>query len=194
MVKSAFSIAAVAAVAGLALTPVAASAATSSHPAILARSNTTGGSGDPDTTVTFTVTATNLTMTAPTSANLGSGAPGGTISGPLGAVTVTDDRALLGATWTTTASATNWTTGTHTGAETIPATDVGYDPGTITTTPTAGLATGTAITLSGAATPVVSLATDGNSVATWDPTLSVAVPVNAVGGLYTGVLTQSVAP
>ena len=68
-------------------------------------------------------------MTAPDTVDLGSGAPGTTISGTLGTVTVTDDRALLAAAWTATASATDWTTGGGTPAETIPATDVGYDPG-----------------------------------------------------------------
>ena len=53
------------------------------------------GPGDPNTTVTFAVTSGALSMTAPATANLGSGAPGTTISGELGAVTVTDDRAAL---------------------------------------------------------------------------------------------------
>ena len=86
-------------------------------------------------------------MTAPATVDLGSGAPGTTITGALGAVTVTDDRALLTASWTADASATDWTTGGGTPAETIPAADVGYDPGTITTTGTI-TATGTPITLS----------------------------------------------
>ena len=123
MVKSAFSVAAVAAVAGLALTPVAASAATTRHPAILAQSKTQVSTGDPDTTVTFTVTSTGtLTMTAPDTVHIGNGAVGGTISGSLGAVTVTDDRALDVAAWTVTASSTDWTTGIGgTATETIPA-------------------------------------------------------------------------
>jgi hypothetical protein len=61
--------------------------------------------------MTFTVTTGALTMTAPPTANLGSGAPGTTISGPLGSVLVTDNRALLSAAWTATASSTNFTTG-----------------------------------------------------------------------------------
>jgi hypothetical protein len=58
--------------------------------------------GGPDTTVTFTVTSGDLTMSAPVTADLGSGAPGTTISGNLGTVTVTGNRALLTASWTTT--------------------------------------------------------------------------------------------
>ena len=142
--------------------------------------------------MTFTVTVGALTMTAPDTANLGSGAPGATITGSLGTVVVTDGRALLGATWATTASATNWTTGVGTAAETIPATDVGLNPGAITTPPVTGLATGTPITLNGIPAPDVTLATDGDSTATWDPTVTVAVPVSATGGLYSSILTQSV--
>ena len=190
MLKSAFHIAAVAAVAGIVLAPGIASAATAS-PNVLARSSSPAA-GDPDTTVTFTVTSGELSMSAPVSANLGSGAPGTTINGNLGAVTVTDDRALLEASWTTTASSTDWTTGGGTPAETIPATDVGYDPGSITTTGTI-TATGTPITLSGTAAPVVT-GTDGvgNNTASWNPALAVAVPAAAVGGTYTGTLTESV--
>ena len=148
---------------------------------------------DPDTTVTFSVTSGALSMSAPVSANLGSGAPGTTISSAIGAVSVVDDRALLSASWTATAAASDWTTGGATPAETIPASDVGYDPGTITTTGTI-TATGTPITLSGTATPVVTGTSGvGDNTASWDPTLSVAVPASAVGGAYTGTLTQSVA-
>jgi hypothetical protein len=190
MVKSAFSILAVGAVAGIALAPAAASAGTD-RPAALAYSSTQSG-GDPNTTVTFTVTVGALSMTAPATADLGSGAPDTTITGALGTVAVTDDRALLGATWTATASATDWTTGGGTAAETIPATDVGYAPGAITTTPATGLATGTAITLAGTPAPVVTLATNGDNTAAWDPAIAVAVPVTATGGVYTSTLTQSV--
>lgn len=190
MVKSAFYILAAAAVAGFALAPGVASAATAG-PAALARSSGPGG-GDPDTTVTFTVTSGVLSMTAPTTADLGTNGPGTTIAGALGTVTVTDDRALLTAAWTATASSTDWTTGAATPAETIPAGDVGYDPGDITTTGTI-TATGTPITLSGTAAPVVA-GTDGvgDNSGTWDPTVSVAVPASAVAGVYTATLTQSV--
>ena len=171
-------------VAALGLVPSVASAATDgpAAPAFF----------DPDTTVTFSVTSGALSMSAPVSAALGSGAPGTTITGNLGPVTVTDDRALLSASWTTTASATNWTTGGGTPAETVAVTDVGYDPGSITTTGTI-TATGTPVTLSGTAAPVVTGTSGvGNNTASWNPSVSVAVPASAVGGTYTGTLTQSV--
>jgi hypothetical protein len=153
------------------------------------------GPGDPDTTVTFTVTSGALTMTAPATANLGSGAPGTTISSAIGTVTVTDDRALLTAAWTATASSTDFTTGGGTPAETIPVGDVTYDPGSITsTTGTITVTPASAITLSADPQTVVT-GTEGvgNNTATWNPTLAVAVPAAAVGGVYTGTLTQSVA-
>jgi hypothetical protein len=201
MVKSAISILAVTAAAGIALTPVAASAATAG-PAALAVSSSPmqAGPGLPeDTTVTFTVTTGTLTITAPATIPLGSGAPGTTISGPVGPVTVTDNRALLTAAWTATASATAWTTGGGTLAETIPVSRVGYAVGSITTTGTI-TATGTSLPagvaagdLSGTAQPVVTgTAGVGDNSATWNPTLSVAVPASAVGGAYTGTLTHSV--
>ena len=203
MVKTAFSILAVTAAAGIALTPVAASAATAG-PAVLAYSSSTSAS-DPNTTVTFTVTVGALSLTAPDSVNLGSGAPGTTITGVLGggaagpSVVVTDDRALLTASWIATASASSWTTGTATPAEIIPVTDVGYTVGPITTTGTI-TATGTnrpagtaAGDLSGAPQAVVTgTAGVGDNTAGWDPAISVAVPASAVGGIYTGTLTQSV--
>lgn len=191
MGNAAFGVLAAAAVMALGLAPAAASADTA-EPAVLAHSSGASVGGDPSTTVTFAVTSGALSMSAPVSVDLGSGAPGTTISGALGPVTVTDDRALLSASWTATASSSGWTTGGATGPETIPASDVGYDPGSITTTGTI-TATGTPITLSGTATPVVT-GTDGvgDNTATWDPAISVAVPASALGGVYTGTLTQSV--
>jgi hypothetical protein len=165
----------------------AASAAVTSMAAVNAP-----GPGDPDTTVTFAVTSGALTMTAPTAADLGSGAPGTDIASEIGTVLVTDDRALLSASWNATASATDFTTAAATTAETIPATDVDYAPGTITTT--GGItATPHNITLDHEATLVVAgTAGVGNNTASWNPTLTVHVPVQAVTGTYTGTLIQSV--
>ena len=170
------------------LTMPAASAAVTSTAALSAP-----GPGDPDTTVTFAVTSGELTMTAPVTANLGSGAPGTTISGEIGATTVTDDRASLTAAWIADASSTDFTTGGGTPAETIPATDATYSPGTITTTGTI-TATPHEVTLDGEPQHVVTgTAGVGNNTASWNPTVAVAVPAQAVGGTYTGTLTQSVA-
>ena len=120
------------------------------------------------------------------------GAPGSTISGPLGTVTVTDTRALHSASWTVTASSTNFTTGTATPAETIPAGDATYHTGTIATTGTI-TTTPSDITLSNSPqTVVVGSSGSGDNTASWDPTVSVAVPAAAVNGTYTATLTHSV--
>jgi len=190
MVKSAFSILTVAAVAGLALAPGVASAATA-RPAIAYSSVPSGG--DPATTVTFTVTVGTLLLTAPVSVNLGGALPGATISGTLGTVDLTDNRALLSASWTVTASSTDFTTGGGTPAETIPVADATYDPVLVTSTGT--ITTSEApITLSTAGQTIVSgTAGVGDNSASWSPTESVAIPASAVHGLYTSTLTESAA-
>ena len=192
MFTSAFRILSAAVIVGIALYPGAASA-TVLRPAVLAYSSAGSPSGsDPNTIVTFTVTTGALSLTAPATADLGSGAPGTTISGTVGPVTVTDDRAALNASWNATASSTNWTTGGGTGNETIPVGDATYTPGEITTTGTV-TATGSTITLSGTTQTVVA-GTDvvGDNTATWNPTVAVAVPAAAVGGAYTATLSHSV--
>jgi hypothetical protein len=149
--------------------------------------------------VTFTVTTGLLTLTVPGAAALSDVAPGATSTGALGAVTVTDDRALLAASWTVTASTSAFTTGGGTTPETIPISHVGYAVGSITTTGTI-TATGTDLPAGTGAgdfsgtpqTVVAGTAGVGDNTATWDPTISVAVPASAVGGGYTGTITHSV--
>jgi hypothetical protein len=200
MFTSVFRILTAAVVVGIALAPGAASAAMLRPAAPTYFSSRTPAGGDPDTTVTFTVTTGALSMTAPGSANLstGTGAPGTTISGALGNVTVTDDRALLTAAWTVTAAETNWhrVGGTGSSAEIVPANGATYDPGDITTTGTITVAPDSTppIALGNGAVPVVDgTAGIGNNTATWDPTIAVAIPAGTVGGDYTGTLAQSVA-
>jgi hypothetical protein len=181
MKKSLFCVLSVAAVIGTALTSTAASAAEAAPTPPVA------------TTITFAVTSGLLTLTGPGSVNLGTAVPDSTLTGNLGLVTVTDDRALLAASWTVTASSTDFTTGTATAAETIPATDADYDPGLVSTT---GTITGgeTRVTLSGTPQTVVTgTAGSGNNTAHWNPVIGIDIPPAAVGGAYTGTLTQSVA-
>jgi hypothetical protein len=196
-----------AAVMGAALIPAAASAAAArpaAHrhgdaaqaaavgtPGAPAARPATGGS-DPATTVTFAVTSGALTMTAPTAASLGSGAPGSSVSSQLGTVTVTDNRALLAASWTATVASTTFTTGTATPSETIPTADAYYDPGAISTTGTITV-TPTGVVLSTTPQAVVAgTAGAGNNSASWSPRLVVTVPTSAVSGTYTGTITHSV--
>lgn len=63
-----------------------------------------------DTVVTFSITTAGITISAPGTVNLGSVAAGATsISGQIGPVTVTDDRATLNGSWTVTAISTDFT-------------------------------------------------------------------------------------
>ncbi|MFD7642954.1 hypothetical protein ACFV4P_20105 [Kitasatospora sp. NPDC059795] len=147
------------------------------------------GEDDPSTTVTFVVTSGALSLSVPASTDLGSGAPGATVSAPIGPCTVVDDRALLSASWTVTAAETDFVNG----VSTIPATDADYSVGSVTTTGTITV-TSTDVTLSNSSQTVLTGSEGvGDNTATWDPTVTVHVPPSAVSGLYTGTLTQSVA-
>jgi hypothetical protein len=180
MKKSMFCVLSVAAVIGTALTSTAASAAVTA----------TGPPGN--TSVTFAITAGDLTVTVPATANLNPGLPGTIITDDLGTVTVTDNRALLAASWTVTASSTNFITGTGSPDETIPVGDITYHPGTVSTIGTI-TATGTTRTLSGTPQTVVAgTAGIGNNTASWDPGIAIHVPAAAVNGTYTGTITHSV--
>jgi hypothetical protein len=167
-----------------------ANAAEAAHSA--ASAPAAGSSGN--TSVTFTVTVGELSITAPTSADLGSGAPGGTIGPtPIGNVKVTDNRAALGGSWTATVSSTDFSTGGLTSPETIPASAVTYTTGTVAHTGTVTTAASGPFTLSGAPqTVVAATGINGNDTATWNPALTVDVPAGAVGGVYTATLTHSV--
>ena len=156
-----------------------------------AAANAAPGS-DPDTTLTFSITSGALTITAPAAASLGSGAPGGFITGVVGSVVVTDNRALLHASWIATAASTSFTTGAGTGPEAIPPGDAAYDPGTVHVT---GVITVNPadIDLTNAPQTVVAATNGvGNNTASWSPTISVTVPASAVFGTYTGTLAHSV--
>ncbi|MFF2548938.1 hypothetical protein ACFVUY_41150 [Kitasatospora sp. NPDC058063] len=164
-------------------------AAAASVALVLVQPGLAGAAADPSTTVTFTVTSGALSMSVPASTALGSGAPGTQISSPIGPVTVTDDRALLSASWTVTASETDFTNG----SSTVPATRATYTVGTVTTTGTITV-TPTNVTLSNSPQVVVTgSAGVGDNTASWDPTVGVSVPASAIGGTYTGTLTHSVA-
>ncbi|WP_250564517.1 hypothetical protein [Sphaerisporangium fuscum] len=153
------------------------------------------------TTVTFTVTAPDsLTISVPNGpVNIGSNTPGNQITGQLGTVTVSDQRAALTATWTATVSATSFTTGTGTAAETIPASSVAYWSGPATaTTGTGTFVPGqanaaAAVTLDQPRTAFSKTTGSGDNSASWNPTLIVTIPAQAVAGLYTGTINHQVA-
>jgi hypothetical protein len=145
-------------------------------------------------TDTITAPVGVLSITAPASASLGSAAPGGTASASLGIVQVTDNRDGL-AGWTATTSATDFTTGGGTTAETIPAPDARYLISGFTSTTGSATFTPTPVTdLSGTAQPVVTATNvDGDNTAAWNPVIQVSVPSGAVGGTYSAIITHSVA-
>ncbi|MEQ4302717.1 hypothetical protein ABNF97_15175 [Plantactinospora sp. B6F1] len=153
------------------------------------------------TTVTFDVTAGTLDIDAPTSADLGSGAPGTTIDGSLGAVTVTDARASGDASWAASVTSSVFTTGTGTPSQTILASEVEYWSGSLITstgngTFNPGQATSDDAVPLDTVTPVVAfthVGGTGNNSATWNPGLSINVPLDAEAGTYTGTVTHSVA-
>ncbi|WP_031161335.1 hypothetical protein [Streptosporangium roseum] len=140
-----------------------------------------------------------LEITVPASASLGSGVVGSTISASLGTVTVVDSRAGIPP-WTATVSATDFTTGGGSPAQTIAKANVGYWSGPSTASSGGGSRTAGQNT----AAQVVSLSAPAiafrgrkqagiPSSTSWEPTLVVTIPSLAAAGLYTGVITHSVA-
>jgi hypothetical protein len=145
-----------------------------------------------DTTVTFTVSAGALTISAPAARDLGTGTPGTTISNTLGNVTVDDLRGDNPSAWTATVSSTDFSSA---GVPDIPASDVTYTPGTEVSHVGDGTFTaGTIGTLSaGGRTAYSHAAGTGSNQLVWNPTLAVAVPTTATAAEYTGTVTHSVA-
>ncbi|MGB9378552.1 MAG: hypothetical protein WCB04_13680, partial [Mycobacteriales bacterium] len=152
-----------------------------------------------DTTTTFAVTGGALSISVPATVSLGSGAAGSTISGQLGAVTVSDLRGAVLAAWTASVSSTDFTTGTATTAETVLKASIAYWSGPATTTTGAGVATpGQATstssqTMASSRTAFSKSAGSGNNTASWDPGIVVTVGSGNLTGTYTGTITHSVA-
>jgi hypothetical protein len=152
------------------------------------------------TTTTFDIPSGPLSITAPAATLLGATAPSGTVTTPLGDVTVTDARALLAPTWTATVSSTDFTTGSATPAETIANTDVTYWSGPATAISGSGVTfipgqptSADQVPLSSA--PTVCWLTSGIGInsASWNPTITVQIPASGIAGLYTGTVTHSAA-
>ena len=147
-----------------------------------------------DTPVTVQITGGALSISAPAGpVNLGTAAASSSpqsITGQLGAVLVSDQRAGI-AGWVATAGSTNFTTAV-TGGVPIAAGTVTYTPGAATVT---GTATVTPANLTSMATPgTVQTATAvvGVNTASWNPSIMVPVPGGAVAGTYGATITHSV--
>lgn len=146
------------------------------------------------TSASFTLNAGVLSISAPAGpVSLGSqlvSANASTISGSLGVVTVTDQRG--GATaWVASVIVTAFTPTTGPAVTAIAASHVGYSAGTVTEV---GVTTAQPATtdLTGVS-PVVNGTSTGLSTASWNPTITVALPPNAAPGVYTATITHSVA-
>lgn len=153
------------------------------------------------TVVTFEIAAGTLDITAPATADLGTGDPGESLTGSIGPATVDDTRASADASWVASVTSTDFDTGAGTPSEVILASEVDYwsGPATATTgngTFTPGQTTaGTADPLD-TVTPLTAFTHTGgtgNNSATWSPSLSVNAPLDSEDGIYSGTVTHSVA-
>lgn len=147
-----------------------------------------------DTSATVTVTGGALEISVPTSAgSLGTSAntvDGGTISGSLGQVQVTDARsAAAGSGWVASVIATAFT---PPAGPTIAAANVSYSAGPITKTGTATFTANNPGNLTGASPAVTASGITGDNSATWNPTISVHIPGGTVAATYSAVITHSV--
>jgi hypothetical protein len=141
--------------------------------------------------VTTGIISGPLAMTAPASADLGSGPPGATVQASLGTVQVTDGRGF-GADWTASVSSSDFSAGGPT--ETIPVSNATYTiNGLNTATGPATFGFAPEVGLSQNPQGVVNATNvNGNTTVTWNPVLQVAVPSGAIGGTYTATIVHSV--
>jgi hypothetical protein len=150
-------------------------------------------SADP-TGATITIETGFLSMTVPTDAgNLGTRTNtvgGGTISGPLGQVQVTDARsAAAGSGWVASVISSAFT---PPAGPAIPASAVSYVAGTITKVGTATYTANNPGNLTGVSPAVTATGITGDNSATWNPTITVAVPGGMAAGVYSAIITHSV--
>jgi hypothetical protein len=144
------------------------------------------------TPTSFQLVAGTLSISTPTaSVSLGSqvsSITASTMAGPLGVVSVSDQRGGA-TTWTVSVISTAFT---PTAGPADPASNVSYAAGTITQS--AGVvAVGVAASNLTGVTTVVTGTSTGVSSASWNPTISVLVPANFAPGDYAATITHSVA-
>ena len=145
------------------------------------------------TPASVTVTGGFLTFSAPTSAvSLGTRVNtvgGGTISGPLGQVQVSDARsAAAGSSWTASVISSAFT---PPAGPAIAASAVGYTVGSITQVGTATYTANNPADLTGVSPAVTATGITGDNSATWNPTINVAVPGGMAAGTYSATITHS---
>ncbi|MDG4786491.1 Ig-like domain-containing protein [Micromonospora sp. WMMD1102] len=155
------------------------------------------GNGTSTGTVTVTVSAgpTGLNIGAPESVVLPAVAAGTpALNGPIGLVSVIDDRGTASGTWTATVAITDFVHGNGTAGHRVHKGSIVYTSGP----PVETTGAGTFLPQPGAALTTPQFAarwsggTGPNRVA-WEPTLTLALPVDLVTGEYLAAITHSVA-
>jgi hypothetical protein len=146
------------------------------------------------TTASFTLVGGTLSITVPTTAvSLGTApeAVGGqVISGSLGQVQVNDARnPAAGSGWVATVISAAFT---PSGGPAIAASAVSYSAGAITKVGTATYTANNPVDLTAVVAVVTATGITGDNSATWNPTISIAVPGGTVAGTYLAVITHSV--
>jgi hypothetical protein len=145
-------------------------------------------------TASITVLGGALSISVPTDAGvLGTRANtvgGGTISGSLGQVQVSDARSAdAGSGWVASVISSAFTPLAGTA---IAASAVGYTAGTITKVGTATYTANDPGNLTGASPAVTATGITGDNSATWNPTITVAVPGGMAATSYFATITHSV--
>ncbi|MEA2190806.1 MAG: hypothetical protein QOI73_927 [Solirubrobacteraceae bacterium] len=146
------------------------------------------------TTATVTITGGSLSISVPTDAgNLGTRANtvlGGTISGSLGEVVVSDARsAAAGSGWVASVISTAFT---PSAGPTIGAAAVAYSAGPITKLGTATYNATDQPNLTGVVPAVTATGITGDNSATWNPTIAVTIAGGKAAGVYSATITHSV--
>jgi len=146
------------------------------------------------TTATVTIEGGFLSITVPVDAgNLGThvnSVDGGTISGPLGQVQVSDARsAPAGSGWVASAISTAFT---PPAGPAIAASFVGYTAGAITQVGTATYTANDPADLTGVSPVVTATGITGDNSATWNPMINVSVAGGMAAGVYSATITHSV--
>ena len=147
------------------------------------------------TTATITIAGGALAISVPAAAgNLGTlinSVEGGTVSGPLGSVIVSDARsAAAGSGWVASVISTAFT---PPAGPALAASQVSYSAGDITKVGTATYTANNPTNLTGVVAAVTATGITGDNSATWSPTITVTVPGGTAAGVYSAVITHSVA-
>lgn len=146
------------------------------------------------TPATLTVTGGTLSISAPTAnADLGTRANsvlGGTITGSLGVVKVSDARsAAAGSGWVASAISSAFT---PPAGPAIAASAVSYTAGSIAKVGTATYTANDPGALTGVAPVVTATGITGDNSATWSPTITVTIPGGMAANTYSATITHSV--